>query len=431
MRACPPQQLLDLSILPESYNRLALLAHFPSVESSHTLSLPISAPQPTDRATACLAAFTEITSLTFRPWNQPEALSRAFEAIQSLPYLLSLDLSRTHLTTAACTALQDSMQFMPQLEALNVSNCGLYEPTLRILLQGVCMLPLEELVLSDNELFLEGALILSDHFPQLQQLTKLELVNTKLLRPVVQTESIESVASRVWSGDPGYTKSFCSQLPKLKALQHLDLAGNYIVVGYHYLMEIVAESSMPSLAWFRYDIVGRVMFAGWVPRSITSRQPTTAISGLQHQFHHAPACSSQLEITIHSFSDVPAPDVAALFDITHNNHPLAAFPSTPFVAHSPLHITYLKLGICNVETQRDDLAAELAVLTHLQRLDVDCEQFIEGEITKNYVTDDEVLPFASILSRFTSLTSLTWKHRTRNASNQCGCASPLPEPLCP
>lgn len=71
------------------------------------------------------------------------------------------------------------MQIMTQLEALNLTNCGLTDKTIATLLPAVCGIPgLLELYLRDNELYFEGAQHLFENFSELKKLKRLDIAHT-------------------------------------------------------------------------------------------------------------------------------------------------------------------------------------------------------------------------------------------------------------
>ena len=106
LRATPVHRLHDFST---RFQRLALKAHYSSVESSKSLDVKLTDPKTTLQVSNCLASLTMLTSLSFKPWLDDHATREAFKTIQILPQLVSLDVGGMHLSAAACSALAESL----------------------------------------------------------------------------------------------------------------------------------------------------------------------------------------------------------------------------------------------------------------------------------------------------------------------------------
>lgn len=107
LRATPVHGLAEF---PQSYKLLALMAHYSTVKSTKSLEVQLSDPKTTLQVSSCLASLTMLTALSFKPWLDDHATREVFQAIQTLPRLLSLDVGGMYLSAAACAALGDSLQ---------------------------------------------------------------------------------------------------------------------------------------------------------------------------------------------------------------------------------------------------------------------------------------------------------------------------------
>lgn len=78
---------------------------------------------------------------------------------------------------------------------------------------------------------------------------------------------------------------------------------------------------------------------------------------------------------------------------------------------APPNITSITFNLNNMPTHASKLAAELAALTHLQRLHICCPFFINDNTS---LPDSQLIPLASTLSSFLLLTNLKFQHRPRH-----------------
>lgn len=184
MQCVPLPHLLNH--LPQHLHRTAILAHVPSAKASNSLCLVVRDPHSTSHIAQCMPSFTALTALSFRPFkdlNDEQSIS-SLTQLQLLPQLSSLDVSGMQLTATACAALRDCINSLPQqLSSLNISRCSLTPALLRIFLTTLKKHPnLQQLDLSDNRLYSEDCMVLTNHFSTFEHLTSLKLARVWLLK---------------------------------------------------------------------------------------------------------------------------------------------------------------------------------------------------------------------------------------------------------
>ena len=106
LRATPVHRLHDFS---NHYQRLALKAHYSSVESSKSLDVKLTDPRTTRQVASCIGSLTMLTSLSFKPWLDDHSTREAFLAVRNLPELVSFDVGGMHLSSSACSSLAECL----------------------------------------------------------------------------------------------------------------------------------------------------------------------------------------------------------------------------------------------------------------------------------------------------------------------------------
>lgn len=423
LRAATTSLHVLLTKLPPKHRGLAFLALNPTLETSHSLTIKLSDPLTTSLAAECLSSLTAITGLAFRPWMDDQATTDAFHTIQTLSSIKSLNLAGMHLTAHACTAFREALSGTHQLRSLGLSDCGITESKLQILLPALCAVPnLNQLSLRDNHLFLEGAVLLGNHFKRFKRLKKLDLYNIQLAR-CVDHAAFKRLIEPSMPPKPFVSIHFAHLLGNLTALQTLDVRSNDLG-GMHQRIFGMSLAHLKHFTRLNTDAPWPIEFAGQVPDFILAheaREPggdcsmLRAESGLQHTL----ALTSRdqpfmYDLYLDISTSPPANYPPNLYEITHNRKSLHTTSLTQL--HSAQHVTALHLNIKQLYSQAPALAKELAAMTQLLNLSLSCEQKRDPGGEAIAFPDSALLPFAKHLSSFVCLTSLSWTHHPRMQS---------------
>lgn len=180
----PLHQLL--TALPPSHERLALLSHTAGIEGSASLCISITETAATLQAVRVAAKhFRGLTSLSFRPWMQQGALSQALLCACSLPQLVSLDISGMHVSQQISSSIAGALHYLPRLQEINLSSCGLRAGAAEILFQAL-QGSLSAIALRNNNLNEGSSRVLAAQFVRLKVLQRLDISFTSLRAAAVQ-----------------------------------------------------------------------------------------------------------------------------------------------------------------------------------------------------------------------------------------------------
>lgn len=391
---CKPLQHV-LTHLPQSFHRLALLAHHPSVESSKSLSMALMEPAATEVATDCYSLVPEFTALSFRPWLHMQALHEALERLQSLSSLQFLELSGMHLAEAACGALRECVLAMqPRLKSLFLADCGLNKASLRVFLSLPKPITLQELSLSRNKLGTAGCQLLARSLALMPDLRRLDIAYVGLDGSFPEEGPLKFPEASIMQG--------LSQLPHL---EQLDVTAH--VRSMMPTLRPESTNKLSDLSHFKHlrpESFGVCSFPGFLPQGDLSEefvQGRYERCGLQQLLSSVPSYYDELHLAISLFLDVLPSSATEQGVEADDQRQLSA----------PPHVTFLRLSLLQVSQYSfmlPQIAEELSALNHVMHL-----EFSGGDELRN---DSEVLPFAQHLSSFTCLTGLQFLHKFRHES---------------
>lgn len=381
-----------LHTLPEQQHRLALLAHYSTIESSKSLAVALTDPQTSSLIASCLPSFTALTSLSFRPWLPDQSVRQAFTHLRTLQHLESLDLSGMHLTEAASKAVRDTLPSMPQLTSLNLSDCSLTCKTIRTVLPAICELPsLLQLSLRNNELFYEGTVVLAEHLPKMHRLKSLDIAEVHLCCCLNPQSQFPKMIDSGPTLKELQSEILVQRLAHLVSLEQLDICGN--VGGPAQNCVARAVSKLPNFQKLLADEYSYVVCAGYRPAELN----VPSGGGLQDLVLITTQCMHTLVVCFATPKMAQCP--ANLRELTRGT------------VHPAPHITALKLSIKQLRSQAQEIAEELSALSNIADLSVEVDTTVSG---------GEVLPIVSGLSNLTQLTSVSWVHR-RAAADDTWC----------